>query len=240
MTNACMLGKASRILLLGVTPELANFPWPEDAQLTAVDLHLTMIKHCWAGNKATRNAVCADWLLPPFQSHQFDNVIGDGCLTLLSYPDQYRELSRSMYRVIAPDGVWVMRQFCRPPQAESIEAVRDDLWNGKIGSVHALKWRIAMSVHADRCECGVVLGEIWQAYRDIVPDPKVLEDRFGWDARAIATLDNYRGSLSRYTFPTTDEIARAMPEFNVRIVGHGSYELADRCPILSMSPIPSS
>jgi hypothetical protein len=143
-----------------------------------------------------------------------------------------------MHRVIAPDGVWIMRQFCRPAKAESIEAVRDDLWNGKIGNVHVLKWRIAMSVHSDRCDKGVALDDVWQAYRDVVPAPKVLEDRFGWDSRAIATLDNYQGSLSRYTFPTTDEIARAMPEFNVQIVGYGSYELADRCPVLSMSPVP--
>lgn len=240
ITDACMVGKASRILLLGVTPELANYPWPDDAQLTAADLHLDMIKHCWAGNTTTRNAVCADWLLPPFNNHQFDNVIGDGCLTLLNYPDQYRELSRAMHRVIAPNGVWVMRQFCRPANAESIETVRDDLWKGRIGNVHVLKWRIAMAVHSDRCDSGVVLDDVWQAYRDVVPDSKVLEDRFGWDLRAIATLDNYRGSQSRYTFPTADEIAHAMPEFKVRMIGYGRYELAERCPVLSMSPVPIS
>jgi SAM-dependent methyltransferase len=229
-----MAGRGCRILLLGVTPELANYSWPDGAQVTAADLHLTMIHHIWPGNTSTRNAVCANWLSLPFESHQFDIVIGDGCLTLLNYPDQYRELARSINRILAPNGVWVMRQFCRPQQTESIDAVRDALWSRNVGNVHALKWRIAMSLHADRCDRGVALNDIWQAYRDMVPDQKALEDRFGWNLHEAATLESYRGSQSRYTFPNFEEIARAMPEFDVRIVGHGSYELADRCPILSL------
>lgn len=237
MTHASLAGGACRILLLGVTPEIVEFPWPVGAHITAADLHISMIRSIWPGNNARREVVCADWLSLPFACDQFDIVIGDGCLTLLNYPDQYRELSRSIYRVLAPSGIWVTRQFCRPPKAESVKAVSEALWSGNIGSVHTLKWRIAMALHADKCERGVMLDDIWRAYRHVAPNPHHLTNLFGWNPHEVATLDNYQGSSSRYTFPTPDEIAGAMPEFNVQMVGCGAYELAERCPILSLSPV---
>ena len=133
-----------------------------------------------------------------------------------------------------------MRQFCRPDQAESLEDVCESLWSGGVGSIHVLKWRIAMAVHGDRCDHGVLLDDIWRAYRSIVPDPSRLMDRFGWAPNAVATVENYRGSHARYTFPSLAEVALAMPEFNVQVVGHGNYELAERCPILSLSPVAES
>jgi Methylase involved in ubiquinone/menaquinone biosynthesis len=239
MATVCS-ARSVNILLLGVTPEIAGFPWPEGTHLTAVDLHLPMIRHVWPGDSTTRNAVCADWLSLPFADHQFDLVIGDGCLTLLNFPGQYGQLSASIRRVLKPGGVWVMRQFCRPKKAETIEDVGESLWSGGIGSVHALKWRIAMALHEDRCAPGIVLDDIWRAYRSMVSDPDRLTDSFGWPAHEVATLNNYRGSRTCYTFPVIDEIARAMPEFHVQVVGHGAYELADRCPILSLTPLAKS
>jgi SAM-dependent methyltransferase len=239
MAAACPTESAN-ILLLGVTPEIAGLPWPKGAHLTAVDLHLPMIRHVWPGDSAKSKAVCADWLSLPVADHQFDVVIGDGCLTLLSFPGQYGQLSASIQRVLKPGGVWVMRQFCRPEKGESLGEVADSLWSGGIGSVHALKWRITMAVHGDRCDRGVVLDDVWSAYRRIVPDPSRLTDSLGWRSHEVATLDNYQGSRTRYSFPTIDEIVRATPEFNLEIVGRGTYELAERCPVLCLSPLVKS
>ena len=79
MVGACPAGKAN-ILLLGVTPEVAEFSWPAGTHITAVDLHLPMISHVWPGNRATRKAICADWLSLPLASSHFDIVSGMAAL----------------------------------------------------------------------------------------------------------------------------------------------------------------
>lgn len=55
----------SHVLLLGVTPELANF----GQMTTALERHPEMIKNIWPGDSPRARAICGDWL-----SHDFEGV----------------------------------------------------------------------------------------------------------------------------------------------------------------------
>src|SRR5580692_8181596 len=56
-----------RILLLGVTQELANI----GAYVTAIDRNASMIENIWPGNTNARRALCGDWLKLPFGENEF-------------------------------------------------------------------------------------------------------------------------------------------------------------------------
>jgi len=45
-----------RVVLLGVTPEIATMRWPPETCLLAVDRHLGMIENIWPGNESVHAA----------------------------------------------------------------------------------------------------------------------------------------------------------------------------------------
>jgi len=229
--------RAHTVLLLGVTPEVAHAPWPSRTRLVAIDHSFAMIKAIWAG--AATNpafAVCADWRSLPVAKGACDLIVGDGSLNVFARGAEHHALARALREAIAPDGRLVLRLFVRPDRAEPVETVIADLVAGRIRSFHAFKWRLAMAVHGDHGD-GVRLADIWRAWHDAVPDPAALADRLGWSRDVVGTIDAYRDSPTRYTFPTHAEIAAALaPLFKEieRLVP--PYEIGDRCPSFIFAP----
>lgn len=228
---------APQALLLGVTPEIASMDWPAGTRLLAVDRCQGMIAGVWqAPALAQAEVQCADWLDLPLPDHSRDLAVGDGCFTLLPYPDGYQALFGSLRRVLRDDGLLVMRFFVRPPQAESGDRVFDDLLAGRIGNFHVFKWRLAMALHGSS-EQGIRLADIWDAWHDAGIDTAALAARLGWMPESIATIDVYRDVQTRYTFPTLDEVrAIAADCFAEQSCHVGDYELAERCPTLTFRP----
>jgi len=227
-----------RGLVLGSTPELAGLRWPAGSHVLAVDRSETMVRSVWPGHpEPGRGGVCADWSSLPLPTGSRDLVLGDGAFTNLSYPDGHRAVLASIRRVLSPDGLVAVRFFVRPDTAESPEAVFADLRDGRIGSLHAFKWRLAMSLQED-VRRGVELGTIWNVWADAI-DPRELSARLGWPPEAIATMDHYRDLDTRYTFPTLRELRAVFgdrfEEADCRIP---SYELGDRCPMVTLRPVP--
>jgi hypothetical protein len=56
----------------------------------------------------------------------------------------------------------------------------------------------------------------------------------------IDTIDVYRGSPEAYSFVTFEQIRQTMPASftNPRLIATGSYELAERCPLLVLDRTP--
>lgn len=222
-----------RSALLGVTPELVGMAWPSGSRLLPLDRSAEMI-HAILPPRASvpMTPVCASWLEQPFCDDSLDCVVGDGCFTVLENIDAYRRLCRELCRVLRPGGCFVIRLFVQAPERESATAVFDDLAAGSIGSFHAFKWRLAMALHHNLNE-GVSVSDIWRRWIQAGVAAEDLAARSGWLLDAIRTIEVYRDSPARYTFPTLGEAREVLGETFDELECHvPGYELGDRCPTL--------
>lgn len=227
--------RSVRALLLGVTPELALMEWPAHTRLTAVDRSAPMIGAVWPGAALGQPAVRGVWTSLPLAARSQHVAVGDGCLVLLA-AREYAAFFSELGRVLTRGGLLVLRVFLRPETPEPVSAVLNDLARGRIASVHAFKWRLAMALHGG-LEAGVLLSAIWEAAQPALADAAGLERRLGWPREAIGTLEAYRGSATRYTFPTLDEARAALaPYFEESSYHAPEYELGERCPTLVLRP----
>lgn len=226
--------KELQALILGVTPELALLSWPENTRLLGIDRNQAMVDCVWPHDKLGENAsaICGDWLSTNLTSGSTDIVAGDGCFTLLSYNEHYEKLLQELQRILIPGGWFIIRLFCRPEQQEDLSIVLADLLDGKIGNFHVFKWRLAMALHGT-LEEGVDVGEVWEWWNNQKIDTNSLATRLGWSRESIDTINNYKGSEARYTFPTFQEISKLLNRYFDTVACHTmSYELGDRCPLL--------
>lgn len=218
------------VLLCGVTPEIASMHWPVGTRLWAVEKSLDMIQEVWpARGSAGKHAVLGEWTCLPFVPDSFDIVIGDGCLTSLKYPQQQVCFLEALHAVLRSSGIMIARHFVQPDLPERPEMVFTDLREGRIGSFHAFKWRLAMSLQETASE-GVRVDDIWRKWSDA-------NVTTAWPRQTVDTIETYRGSDHRLTFATHGELralhADLFEEKSSIICG---YELAERCPIMVYSP----
>lgn len=234
----CELPTPLRAVLLGVTPEIASMQWPQGTTLTAIDRNQAMIDQVWPHDRllVSATAMSGDWRAVPCTNRSVDCVVGDGCFTLLPYPDGYDECLREIHRILKPDGYFLIRHFIRPELPESLDLVFSDLLNGKIGNFHIFKWRLAMALHSN-LEEGVCVDQIWQAWNNRQISPQDLSAQLNWPLASIQTINNYRGVETRYRFPTLTEIKDESERyFKVIDCKFMQYELADCCPTLILRP----
>jgi SAM-dependent methyltransferase len=219
-----------RVLLLGVTPELANL----GAWTVGIDKNSAMAAHLWPGNSARRQALSSDWLALPFARRTFSAVIGDGSLSALPYPENYRRLFGQLAEVLRPGGRVALRLYKAPDESESLTAVFAAVRAGGIRNFHVFKWRLAMALVAAAGDPNLRVVEILAHFEQEFPDRPNLAAMTGWPMAQIDTIDVYRGSPEVYSFATFEQIRQTLPASftNPRLIATGSYELAERCPLL--------
>ncbi|MBI4808956.1 MAG: class I SAM-dependent methyltransferase [Nitrosomonadales bacterium] len=221
-----MGGDPGLCLLLGVTPELADL----SPTLTAIDNSAAMIAALWHGKQ---HAILGDWLEMPFAPASFDTLIGDGCLVLLAQPRQHQRFFERLAKIVTPGGRILLRVFVSPDQPETRELVCQKALGGKMKSVHAFKWRLSMAIASESPDFTLNVAETAETFDRLIPDRARLAAATGWRADEIATIDFYRGSDARYCYPTLSQVRNSIPPSLVeKEVIYGSYELAERCPIL--------
>jgi SAM-dependent methyltransferase len=225
-------GHSECVLLLGVTPELAGI----GSQLIGIDLQAAMVSHIWPGDTKRRFAMIGDWLNLPFPRTHFSAAIGDAVFNNLTYPADYPRLFDQLERVVRPGGRFVCRLFEAPGRCESLEAVQAAALAGTIRTFNALKWRLAMAIVAEAGDPNIVVEKIRAAFDRHFPDRAWLAEAAGWRAEAIDTIDAYRDSSEIYSFPTRAELLAVTSNAfaKVQLVPVGSYELAERCPLVVM------
>jgi SAM-dependent methyltransferase len=225
-------GHARRVLLLGVTPELADL----GSELVGVDHNETMIANIWPGDTPRRHAIKADWRALPFSPGYFSAAIGDGSLNALTYPDGHMRLYEQLAGVVRPGGRFAVRLFKAPDRAEPLANVRADALAGRIASFNAFKWRLAMAIVGAAGEPNIRVQAILDIFNGEFPDRTALAAAGGWRPVDVDTIDAYRDSSEIYSFPTFDQLRAAIPGsfHNAHLVAAGSYELAERCPIVVM------
>ena len=227
-----------RVLLLGVTPEIATMPWPDGTRLWAVDRSAEMIELVWPGDlPGRREALFGEWLEMPFADAEFDIVIGDGCFIHMAYPVGWRSLAARLRRLLRDDGLMALRFFVQGAAKESVAEVYADLQRGAIGSFHAFKWRLAMALQ-ESSDAGVCLHDIWLNWESSGLNAPELAHQTGWTRESIESIHLYREKRVNHSFPTLDEaIATLGPSFCPTAIHHPGYELGARCPIVGLRPV---
>ncbi len=231
------LGAGARsILLLGVTPELADM----GTDLTAIDNSQPMIDYIWPGNNERRRARRGDWFALDFPDGKFDAAMGDGVFNFPHYPDRTRLLLTELRRVLRPGGLVVCRLFAAPEAAEPLNQLRDEAYRGSVGNFHALKWRIAMSIVRATREPNIAVQTIRDNFMNLFPDRDELARHTGWPRVEIDTIDVYQDSVEHYAFPTRAQFLEAAASIfsAARLVDAGTYPLAERCPLLILDAPP--
>lgn len=227
---AAINGHAGRVLLLGVTQELADL----GRELIAVDRSAGMIENVWPGDSARRRAQQGDWLDLRFPRGHFSAVIGDGSLSTLPYPAGHRAFYAQLEHILQPGGRFVARTFATPEEGDTVDAVVDRVQAGRIANFHAFKWHLAMAIVSGSGEANVAVTTIRDVFNTNFPNRKALATTTGWSVDDIDTIDVYAGSPDVYSFATLSQLRAAIPQSFKRVYleAVGTYPLADRCPFL--------
>jgi len=230
-------GRESAALILGVTPELAAMPWPHGCHVLGIDHHVGMIRRFWpAHGQPRRMVVRGDWREMPLAPHSIDVILADGCLTQLDFPAGYVSALTQAQRVLQPQGLFLARFFVQGEQAETLEALRAQLRAGAVSSFHEFKFRLALALQSEATQ-GIRLDDVWQAWQGLRELAQPLAGRPGWTPEATSTIEVYRASNSRYTFPTLDELRVVLSDFFVeRSCVNLDYPFGANCPTLCLSP----
>jgi SAM-dependent methyltransferase len=221
--------KTDRVLLLGVTPELAlSFD-----TVVALDKSATMIANIWPGDSETRRAIEADWLTLDGTLGRFSAVIGDGSCNAVAF-DEIGLLLKQVRDHLEPGGRFVCRLYARPDMPWTWdELVAEAAQPAKV-NFHAFKWKIAMRIAADS-GASVSVASILEGFEQHFRDREELTRLTGWDRSTVDMIDTYRGSNAVYCFPTRAEFLACLPSGfrNIGFHSSGSYDLAADCPIFA-------
>jgi hypothetical protein len=136
-------------------------------------------------------------------------------------------------------GVLAVRVFARPEYPEAIGEIREHVMRRGIASFHAFKLRLAMAVVAREGNPNIAASSIKDNFDRMFYDRRALAEATGWPMVDIETIDAYKGSSAVYSFPTLGQFKSAIPDSfrAIRTMDSGSYELADRCPLLVMERV---
>lgn len=221
-----------RTLLLGVTPELADIA----DDLVAVDRNHPLVSHVWPGNTTARRAMVGDWLNCNFIAGSFTTCVGDGSLAVVEFPRGTVLLCERIREALRSGGRFVGRVYLAPDDGEAVAAVRAAAVDGTIRNFHAFKLRLAMAIAAEAGRVQVGVNEIFAVFQHLFGDRDELVRLTGWDREHIDTIDYYESSVVAYSFPTRRQLLSIVPRAftNIRLVETGTYELAERSPLLVM------
>lgn len=220
-------GHDRRVLLLGVTRDYAVL----GADLTAVDWCEEQIARVWIGDRPDRRAVCADWREMDVGRERFTAAIGDGSLSTLAWPDDYRRTLERVAWSLVPRGLLVVRCFVAPDDPETAEQVAADAFAGRVSSFFSARWRIAMALAGSG---NVQVTTIHDAFERLFPDRNALAEATGWDRETIDVIDAYRDSDLVFSFLNRRDLLDIVAEGfdDPRFVSSGDYPMAERYPLL--------
>ena len=216
-------------LQLGVTPEIAHL----SRDGLAIDWNPKMIDMAWPGDSSTHRAVVGNWLALPLLSASVDVAFGDGCLSTLSWPGQYRSFLNEMQLAIRPGGRLVLRCFVDRDGGEHIGDVVQDALRGNIQCFGAFKLRFNMAVCFAAGRVDITGAQIHRSFERYFPDRGLLASVTGWSNAEIGSIDAYAEATPVHSYPTRNQIAALLSKgTDYRYVETVDYPLCERCPIL--------
>lgn len=220
------------VLLLGVTPELAN----SFDHVLGVDKNKAMIDHVWPGDSNTKKALHADWLDLDEPKDHFAAAVGDGSLNSVNSLREIRLLLLRVVDFLASGGRFACRLYERPERPFTEEHLLETASRWATLNFHAFKWQLAMHL-AENGGASIPVVLIRERFNELFPDRDRLARDTGWPRDIIDMIDIYKGSPTLYVFPNRREFLSVLPAgiSNVRFEACGSYDLAECCPMLAFS-----
>jgi SAM-dependent methyltransferase len=217
-----------KILMLGVTPQIAN----AYTHVTSVDSSPDMIARVWPGNTETKQSLHSDWRTVDLQNDLFDGIIGDGSINMLGYPDDIRYVLKRVYGWLKPGGSLAMRFFTRPDEPITVERLLSEAKQPTV-NFSAFRRLLPMYIAATEDNSCIRSERMLEVFDELFPDRSILP----WDQEHIKSIDSYRGTTTTSWFPTRQEILEMVDPrvTNARFVDAGTYDIADTCPILTFT-----
>jgi SAM-dependent methyltransferase len=188
-----------------------------------------------AATLAKFNGTTAGLALPlPFEKDRFTALIGDGVLNRLSFPDEIRTFFAECARVLASGGIAALRVLLRPEYPEAIGEIHEHVMRRGIATFETFKWRLATAAVARDGNPNLTAHAIRENVDRLFFDRGALAEATGWPLADIRSIDAYKDDMAVFSFPTLGQLRSLLPD-NLRLVrtlDTGTYELADRCPLL--------
>lgn len=209
------------ILLLGVTPQIAN----QYYNVTAVDYSYGMIERVWPGNTPTKKAVLKNWLdYTPLE--QFDAVIGDGSINMLMYPSEVELMFNRLHLWINPGKPFICRMFTRFDTPVTLEQIHDELKTNTNFSA----WRRLLHMYIAEQQGPVVKHhKVLDLFNDLFPD----RSKLPWSSEECSRLDVYKDTVTSTWFPTRKEIQEIIPKhIDTEFIDVGTYHHYTAYPML--------
>ena len=225
-----------RVLLFGVTPEIAGFLWPANTSLLAVEKSRAMIDLIWPGNiSGKREVVSGNWFDIDLEEASFDFVVGDGFSTGFAYPVDYEKIAGNISQWLKPDGRLIARLFVRTEKRETHETIMTDLRSGNIKRFDILKWRLGMALQ-ENMQQGVIVDEIYRAWKRIEEQWPSLPEDAGWPRPTVDIIKLYEGRTDRYAFPAIEELNDAFSnDLKPVSTTFPDYDFGECCPTVVYS-----
>lgn len=184
------------ILILGVTPEFAHYPWPEGSTIYALDQSQAMIDHVWPGN--AEHAQLGDWCNMPFRNEMFDLLLCDGGLQLLSV-EKRGALKAEIHRVLSDSGIFIVRTFGQQNHTLSLEEVVTGVDTGAITNLNELKVLVGTALQTTPTT-GVALADIWRTLKNKFDSWEVLAKKLNQPLDLVTAINSYKDNHSRMSF----------------------------------------
>lgn len=199
----CAENPPPRVLVLGATPDFYHLTWPALTDLLAIDRSAEMLAGVWPGTESQTR--CRDWATVDLPDASFDLALCDGGLSFFRFPDELQLLADNLERVIAPNGLFMVRLYVDADYRETTAAIFNELRSGKIRNSSELKLRLWFALNpADGS--GVKLDDVWQSFHAAFPAPDVLSRFSNWPESEINSMHAYRGLQDRYYFPSAEQV----------------------------------
>ncbi len=219
------------ILLLGVTPEIAN----SYDDVLAVDRDPKMIENVWPGDTNTKMAVNAYWetFLP---SKKFNGVIGDVALTILADKKRITSFNQKAFNMLNEGGTVAQRIFHKPSNPITRDMLIDMLSKPATINFNAFKWMLFMC-YAEETHSKIKLRNILTLFNQICPVREFAARDTGWSMDDINTIELYKDSDWEVIVMSKKEWLETVPKnaTNVKFTYQTDYDLCELCPILSFS-----
>lgn len=223
--------KSLHVVVLGVTREYYDLPWPDGIDLIAIDRSRAMIDHVWPGPPETVR-LC-DWRDMCLPDRSIEFAITDGGLSMLPYPNDLEAVVEHLARILVSGGLFLARLYAPLNEREPIDHIIDDLTSGKIANMSEFKLRMWMTVQ-ETPEKGMAVHDVWNEFTARVPDLSGLCSALGWSESEAATLERYRESNDRYYHPTKNDVVRVFTSnpgtFEFLSAIEPSYSVGRFCP----------
>ena len=172
------------ILLLGVTPQLAN----SYTNVTAVDSSSNMIKNVWPGNTDTRHVINDNWLTIDIPDDYTNSVVGDCSLNQLVYPNDVSCVLERILNWLRPGGRFAGRMFTRYDNPVTVDRLIAETQNPTVGW-DAFRRLLPMYIAGQEGSCMRSIRML-EVFDDLFPNRNSLP----WPTELTASLEIYRDS----------------------------------------------